>query len=106
MLCSFDAKPLILRLYGRGEAVQPRDERWGGLIGQFKQIPGQRQIIMLHIESLQTSCGFGVPRYELVEDRSTLADWCARKGPEGIGKYWVEKNQKTIDGFETRLIED
>ena len=103
MFCSFDAKPLILRLYGRGEALRPRDARWDELIGNFQQMPGQRQIIVLHIESLQTSCGFAVPRYELVEERKTLSEWCQKKGPDGIGKYWAEKNSKTIDGLETGL---
>jgi Pyridoxamine 5'-phosphate oxidase len=105
MLCSFDANPLILRLYGRGETIRPRDARWGELISQYNEMPGQRQIIVLHIESLQTSCGFGVPRYELVEDRQTLANFNKKKGPEGIRKYWVDKNQKTIDGLDTHLIE-
>jgi hypothetical protein len=105
MLCSFDNQPLILRLYGCGEVVRPRDPQWDNLISRFNEMPGQRQIILLHIESLQTSCGFGVPKYELVEDRQTLTDYNTKKGPEGIRKYWVAKNQKTIDGFDTHLIE-
>lgn len=103
MLCSFDEKPLILRLYGRGQSVRPPDPAWPELIQHFQPMPGQRQIILLHIESLQTSCGFGVPRYELVEDRNALVQWCDKKGPEGVRKYWLEKNQRTIDGLETGI---
>jgi hypothetical protein len=104
MLCSFDAKPLILRLYGRGEVVRPRDGKWNELIAHFTQMPGQRQIIVLHIESLQTSCGFAVPRYESLEDRQTLAEYAIKKGQQGLEKYWREKNCKTIDGLETQVV--
>jgi Pyridoxamine 5'-phosphate oxidase len=104
MFCSFDDKPLILRLYGRGEVVRARDENWAPLIGHFDQMAGQRQIIIQKIESLQTSCGFGVPKYNLVEERPILSEWCNKKGPEGIRKYWAEKNQQTIDGLDTRIL--
>lgn len=103
MFCSFDEKPLILRLYGRGEVVGQSGGAWSGLIGNFDEMPGQRQIILLQIESLQTSCGFGVPMYQLVEDRSTLVQSCEKKGPEGVRKYWADKNSRTIDGLETGI---
>jgi hypothetical protein len=106
MFCSFDENPLILRLYGRGEIARPNDPSWPDLIPHFDQMPGQRQLILLHIESLQSSCGFGVPRYELLEVRQTLVQWCAKKGPEGVRKYWLEKNQRTIDGMETQISRD
>src|SRR3954454_12645875 len=64
MFCSFGDKPLILRLYGRGEVVRPTDAAWTDLIPHFEQFLSQRQIVVLHIESLQTSCGFGVPRMQ------------------------------------------
>jgi hypothetical protein len=105
MFCSFDSKPLILRLYGRGEVVRPRDAKWRELIGNFQELPGQRQIIALRLESLQTSCGFAVPRYELVEERQTLAEYAVKKGTAGIEKYWRDKNCKTIDGLETHIVE-
>src|SRR6185369_9799319 len=35
MFCSFDDKPLILRLYGRGEVVRPNDLPWNDLSNHF-----------------------------------------------------------------------
>jgi hypothetical protein len=105
MLCSFDEKPLILRLYGRGHSVRPQDPAWPELIVHFTQLPGQRQIIVLQIESLQTSCGFGVPQFIVPTKRQTLLEWSLKKGPEGIHNYCAEKNQKTIDGLDTNLLE-
>ena len=105
MFCSFSEKPLILRLYGRGRVVRPADAEWEGLRGRFPDLPGERQIIVLDIESGQTSCGFAVPVYELKEERQTLSEWALKKGDEGIRQYWKEKNQTSIDGLPSRLCE-
>ena len=104
MFCSFDAKPLVLRLYGRGNVVRPRDPAWADLAGHFELLPGARQIVTMRVESLQTSCGFAVPRYELREERRMLADWAEKKGPDGIATYWAQKNQTSIDGLPTKLL--
>lgn len=104
MFCSFTEKPLILRLYGKGEIVRPTNSRWNELHENFPAYPGERQIVVLNIESVQTSCGFGVPVYELKEERTTLTDWAERKGEQGIETYWSEKNQKSIDGLPTGIF--
>src|SRR4051812_8977867 len=103
MFCSFSAKPLILRLYGRGEIVRTEDARWAMLSKEFPTLPGMRQIILLNIESLQTSCGFAVPRYELLEERQMLIEWSEKKGEAGLVEYRAKKNRKSIDGLETGL---
>ena len=105
MFCSFSEKPLILRLYGRGRVVRPRDAEWEELRAEFGPAVGERQIILLDIVSGQTSCGFAVPVYELKEERPTLTEWTEKKGEEGITTYWREKNQTSIDGLPTRLCE-
>ena len=104
MMCSFDKDPLILRLYGRGEVVRPGDPPWADLVLNFTQLPGQRQIIVLHIESVQTSCGFAVPKMELIEPRATLVQWAEKKGPAGLIDYQAKKNARSIDGLPTGLI--
>jgi hypothetical protein len=103
MFCSFDEKPLILRLYGNGEIVSPNSENWEHLHGQFPSLRGERQIIVLHIESLQTSCGFGVPVFETGKERKKLIEWAEKKGVNGIKTYWREKNQASIDGLPTGI---
>ena len=105
MFCSFDDRPLILRLYGRGRTVLPTDADWNSLLAHFHPTPGQRQIVVLDIERVQTSCGFGVPRFEFVEERPTLIDWCERQGPEKMEQYRRQKNRVSIDGLPTRLAE-
>ncbi len=106
MWCSFDADPLILRLYGHGRAVHRQDPAWGELRRHFPALPGERQLIVLDIESVQTSCGYAVPRYDYAGERDTLARWAEKKGAVGLLDYWREKNQVSIDGLPTGLLED
>jgi len=82
MFCSFDESPLIVRLYGRGEVVGQESEQWGAMSAHFELERGQRQIIVLHIESTQESCGYGVPRYELIEERQTLRRYAEKFSDE------------------------
>lgn len=106
MWCSFDADPLILRLYGHGHAVRRQDAEWATLHHHFAALPGERQLIVLDIESVQTSCGYAVPLYAYQGERDTLARWAEKKGPVGLIEYWREKNQVSIDGLPTNLLED
>ena len=106
MFCSFTEKPLILRLYGRGEIVRPGDEKWSELHPKFQTLAGERQIVVLHIQSLQTSCGFGVPVYEFGEERQQLIEWAEKRGEQGINDYWQQKNVKSIDGLPTSISAD
>ena len=106
MFCSFSGKPLILRLYGQGQVILERDTAWLDYIGHFDPLPGTRQIIVLQIESVQTSCGYGVPRYQYLEDRETLRQWSEAKGEVGLERYRQTKNQVSIDGLPTGLLAD
>lgn len=106
MFCSFGDEPLILRLYGRGRVVRCHDAEWDALRRAFRDLPGERQLIVLEIESVQTSCGYAVPRYRYEGERDTLARWAEKKGPAGLEDYWREKNQISIDGLPTGLLEE
>ncbi len=106
MFCSFDYNPLILRLYGRGRVVLPQDSEWQALFSHFEDLPGRRQIILLDIESVQTSCGYAVPQCDSMVERPTLLKWAQRKGKQGVGDYWQEKNQYSIDGLPTPFADE
>jgi hypothetical protein len=99
MFCSFTEQPLILRIYGRGRVVRPGEGEWEELHRHFPTLPGERQIVLLDVESAQTSCGFAVPVYELKEERQMLVEWTLKKGDEGIRDYRHEKNRVSIDGL-------
>lgn len=101
MFCAFDRSALILRLYGRGRPVLPQDAEWDALAANFTLLPGTRQIFVIDVESVQTSCGWGVPMMELQHERETLRKYHRQADPV----LWVEKLQgrtKSIDGLPTR----
>ena len=104
MFCSFERQPLILRLYGQAGTVHPRDVAWPGLAGLFPAFTGARQIFRLRLDLVQTSCGYAVPRFQLVEERPTLTKWADSRGREGIEQYWREKNTRSLDGVDTGIL--
>ncbi len=104
MFCAFEGNPLILRLYGEAEVYSPRDAAWGELVGLFPPLGGARQIFKLHVDLVQTSCGFGVPLYSYEGDRELMHTWAARKGEDGLEAYWREKNQLSLDGRPTHIL--
>lgn len=103
MLCAFEGKPLILRIYGTARAVYPNDAEWSQLAPSFPELPGARQIFELKVESTQTSCGMGVPRLRFEEERGELNRWAEKKGEGGLRDYQQAKNSVSIDGKPTGM---
>jgi len=100
MFCSFEEKPLILRLYGNAQIFHKNDAKFQEYSTLFPKHIGARQIIEMDVNLVQTSCGFAVPFMEFKEERSQLTRWADKKGQAGIETYWEEKNTKSIDGYE------
>lgn len=103
MVCSFTRNALILRVYGRGRSVQPGDAEWDALLARFPATPGTRQIFVIDVESVQTSCGYAVPQMEMVAERQTLNKWSDGKGDQGLAEYRAQNNMVSIDGKPTGL---
>ncbi|MEK6541131.1 MAG: pyridoxamine 5'-phosphate oxidase family protein [Pseudomonadota bacterium] len=104
MFCAFDRTALILRIYGRGRSVLPQDAEWDALAAHFTLLPGTRQIFVIAVDCLQTSCGWGVPMMTLERERATLKKYHAQMEPE----KWVEKFKgltTSIDGLPTRATD-
>ncbi len=106
MFCSFAESPQILRLYGHGRVVRHQGKEWEILHPLFGSLPGERQLIVMKISAVQTSCGYAVPLHEYQGERETLSRWAEKKGEQGIRDYWWEKNQTSIDGLPTNILKD
>ena len=105
MFCSFEGQPLILRAYGSARTVHPRDDDWDELSSHFESYAGARQVFDMHVDSLQTSCGFGVPFFEYAGDRRQLIEHYGTKGLEAIKNGWAKKNARSIDGLDTGITD-
>lgn len=104
MFCSFEEKPLILRLFGNATIYHERDTSFQTHSALFPDHNGARQIIEMDIDLVQTSCGFGVPLMDYKEERTQLTTWLGNKDEVGIKKYWQEHNSESIDGFDTEIF--
>ena len=103
MFCSFEGKPLILRLYGKAKGYHSRDPQFQEYIKYFSETAGARQIFELDIDLVQASCGFAVPFMDYVEERTQLRESSLKKGTEGLKAYWKEKNSISLDGHQTHI---
>lgn len=103
MMCAFEGAPNILRLYGKAEAILPSNSKWKEYISLFPKVPGSRQLLLLHIDAIQNSCGFGVPYFDYKGERDTLNLWAEKKGEVGVREYQELKNTTSLDGKPVRL---
>jgi hypothetical protein len=92
MFCSFDKKPMVLRLYCKGEVIpfeKAREILPGSMLEDHRNA---RQIILLHIEEVMTSCGHGVPYFKYLGDRETLRKSLKKRG----AKAWLKKHRSDL----------
>jgi Pyridoxamine 5'-phosphate oxidase len=101
MFCNFDRPALILRIYGRGRPVLPQDAEWDALAAHFTMMSGTRQIFDIAVESVQTSCGWGVPFMSLEGERETLKK-AHRQSDPAEWEAKMAKRTSSIDGLPTR----
>ncbi len=99
MFCALAGPPKIVRFHGKGEAATPASPGWAKLLSLFPGYPGARAIIHAEITRVSDSCGFGVPKFEYVEERDTLARWTEAKKIEGLPLYRRQHNARSIDGL-------
>jgi hypothetical protein len=100
MFMAFEGPPRILRLWGKGRAVErgtreyeefvEREREKGGdgeNPARLKNLhPGARSIILLDVDQVATSCGFSVPFYEFKGFRRTLDEFFEKKDREIRGR--------------------
>lgn len=102
MFCAFDQPALIMRLYGHGRAVLPQDAEWSGVVSDFVMLPGTRQIFLIDVESVQESCGWGVPFMAFERDRQTLSRYHAAQNPDDR-LATISTRTRSIDGLPVRV---
>src|SRR6478609_6730879 len=107
MLCAFQGPPRILRLHGRGQVVQAGDEAFDRLLSAGFHEPAapesRRAIIVVDVQRIADSCGYGVPLLSYEGQRPHSDLWAAKqlrvKGPDAVREYAAEHNRVSIDGL-------
>ncbi len=99
MFCSFDRSPNVVRLQGRGRVVSVYDDDYAGWAARFEETRGARAVIVVDVERVADSCGYGLPLMEPAGERHLLPEHMERKGAEGLIDYRRAKNRVSIDGL-------
>jgi len=99
MFCAFDGRPNIVRLHGKGTAVENGDPEWDELLEQFPSMPASRAIIKLAVDRIADSCGFSVPRYDFIEDRDQLTRYSQKLSKDELREKQMTNNAASIDGL-------
>jgi len=108
MWCAFEGPPKILRLHGRGEVVAPGDPRFDELLVgcDFDELgppEARRAVIVVHVERIADSCGYGVPLMSYEGERPHHDAWAQKKlrvgGEDALLDYQREKNSTSLDGL-------
>lgn len=109
MLCAFEGPPRILRLHGRGEVVPAGDPRFAELLeragfdGPHPVEEVRRAVILVDVDRIADSCGYGVPLMSYEGERPHMEAWAEKKmrvgGAAELDAYVAEKNAVSIDGL-------
>jgi hypothetical protein len=108
MLCAFEGPPRIVRLHGRGEAVMVGDPRYEELLAQAdfadaSIAEARRSIVVVEVERVSDSCGYGVPLMALEGQREHHALSSAKRLRTMGEDAYLERNRRrnaaSIDGL-------
>jgi predicted pyridoxine 5'-phosphate oxidase superfamily flavin-nucleotide-binding protein len=99
MFCAFEGPPNVVRLHGQGRFVTLYDEGFDDLAGLFSEGRGARAVVLVDVERVSDSCGYGLPFMEYVGERDLLGPHMERKGADGQATYRRTKNALSTDGL-------
>ena len=119
MFCAFAGPPKIVRLHGQGRVVRQDDPEFAALLTEFPLDDDARAlargIVVVETTRISDSCGFVVPRMDLVAQRDQLPRWGeqqrAKNGESWKARYVAANNAHSIDdlpGYDptAELVED
>jgi hypothetical protein len=88
MFCAFEGPPRIVRLYGLGRVEGPNG------------LEGSRATVVVDVERIADSCGYGVPLMQYEGERPQRLAWLESKQRHGLlAAYVAENNAVSIDGL-------
>jgi hypothetical protein len=107
MFCAFSGPPKIVRLHGQGRVVPQDDPEFAALLPEFALDDDARAlargIVVVETTRISDSCGFTVPRMDLVSQRDQLMRWGeqqqAKNGDIWKKRYVAFNNAQSIDGL-------
>ena len=99
MFCAFEGAANILRVYGRGTAIDFDHPEFSEALAAFPSFDRARAVIRIEVTRVSDSCGWGVPFYEFKGEREQLQRWVDNKPLEEWRERRYASNAKSIDGL-------
>lgn len=100
MFCAFEGPPKIVRLHGRASVCMPGTTAFAALRPSFPEdVAGVRAILHIDVTRISDSCGYGVPRYDYVGERTQLVASHERKSAAELAAYRTARNAVSVDGL-------
>lgn len=99
MFCAFQGPPRIVRLHGRGRPIFAGDQQFDLVADRFGNAPYTRAFVLVDVDRVSDSCGYGVPLMTFEAHRGKLEDWAQRMGEDGLARYRAKHNRASLDGL-------
>jgi hypothetical protein len=99
MFASFDSRPRIVRLHGRGSISLPGEGAFNEVASLHPHHPSTRAVITVDVTRISDSCGWGVPVMEMIGERDLIRLRAENRGSAGMAEYRAQKNARSIDGL-------
>ena len=99
MMCAFDGPPKIFRFFGRGSVVQPHEPEFQDLLAKFPEQVTVRNFVIVDVDRIMDSCGYGVPEYEFRRHRDSMQNWVDAKTEDELVQYRKDNNSSSLDGL-------
>ena len=99
MFCAFEGAANILRLYGRGRATAFGEPGFAELMALFPAFERARAVVVVDVERIADSCGWGVPFYEFKSERDQLRRHVDHRPFDEWAERRYAGNAVSIDGL-------
>jgi len=101
MFCAFEGEPMIMRLYGKGKVIKRKDPEFAQYSQYFENQqydkprfgPWLRQLVLMDVELVRSSCGEAVPFFDYKGEREILHDWAEGKRKENTLDTYIDEHQ-------------
>ena len=104
MFVALKGDAIIMRLYGTARCLprhglEVKDET--GLLqkfgAEFVQHNAFRAVIVVDVHRVQSSCGYSIPFYDYLGERTFLKEYFAKQTEDQVNEYRILKNSFSID---------
>jgi len=99
MFCAYEGPANIVRLFGKGEAIDFNSPEFPDLLKLFPGFDRARAVIKIKLTRIQDSCGWGVPFYEFKGERDQLTRAIDHMEEDAWKEKRMTTNAVSIDGL-------